>query len=86
MPLDEALTARRRAELLWQQQTRDTETRDAAAQAEKLAARKDGPVAVDAKTARLRALRLAKEAADRAARSTSVRRLRRRAGATTGPG
>jgi hypothetical protein len=86
MPLDEAHTARRRAELLWQQQTRDTETKDAAAQTEKLAAQKEGCAAVDAKTARLRALRLAKEAADRAARSTSVRRLRRRAGATTGPG
>jgi hypothetical protein len=86
MPLDEPHAARRRAELLWQQQTRDTETREAAAQAEKLAAQKEGRAAIDAKTARLRALRLAKEAADRAARSTSVRRLRRRAGAATGLG
>jgi hypothetical protein len=60
MPPIEAQVARRRAELLWQQQTRTAA--DAG----------DGPLqqgsehrAVDEKTARLRSLRLAKEAVDR---------------------
>lgn len=83
MPSDEEHAARRRAELLWQQQTRDTETKEAATQAAMLAALRDRRV-VDEKTARLRALRLSKEAADRVIRPMSARGLRRKAGAATG--
>jgi hypothetical protein len=61
----EVKTARRRAELLWQQHTREVQTREAAAQAKWRAPQQANRQDEDAKTARLRALRLAKTAEQR---------------------
>jgi hypothetical protein len=63
MASSEAQAARRRAELL-RQQMRKAESKDTTHRGEQAAAERP---AVDAKTARLRMLRLAKEAEERAA-------------------
>ena len=66
MTQTEAQAARRRAELLWQQQTQGAAANKAGSAEPQRAQPIEGRVA-DAKTARLRTLRLAKEAVQREA-------------------
>jgi len=93
MASTEAEAARRRAELLWQQTRQADKADKVAAHQNQQAAQNTERLAIDAKTARLRALRLSKEAAERAAADagrekgrTARDRPRRRAAAECADG
>jgi hypothetical protein len=78
MPPDESHAARRRSELFWEQQTREAQAGEIAVRARRVSAYQETGAAVEGNTARLRALRLAKEAADGAPGGTSARKSRRK--------
>ncbi len=74
----ESRASRRRAELEWQELARQGEAEKAAARARDGRARESARLGADAKTARLRTLRLAREQEDRAAKAASKPVRRRR--------
>jgi hypothetical protein len=79
MPPDESHAARRRSELFWEQQTREAQAGEIAVRARRVSAYQKTDAAVEGNTARLRALRLAKEAADGGSGGTGTRKSRRKA-------
>lgn len=73
----EAQAARRRAELLWQQKTREVAAAEAAVKASSQAEAQGQRHAADAKTARLRMLRLARDDQQRKAAAAKPKPKRR---------